>query len=248
MRPSPRRGSLARSAGGTQKNGSTCRVRIALRSGKGFRPRTHESPCYPGGTEGRERSNQHAERGRLQNATWRFLRKLYRRNPAGLSVYYVQHPTRASRYVHKNLYIIGPRDFVSVRDHRLFTAAHNHPAPQDVVLADSIAGASPGRFWPDRVGAMQHPACGLRRILLPRTPVDKGKVGTLGVAALLGVTSPLSILFRSDLRRSGLACRGRKRPRGRSSSRAADHPFLRLRARLLQDILEGVPGVFEPTL
>src|SRR5918993_135008 len=82
----------------------------------------------------------------------------------------------------------------------------------------------------------------------PRISVDKGKVGALGVAALLGVASPLLILFRSGLRRRrGLACRGRKRPCGRSSPRAANY-FLCLRSCLVQDLLESVPGVFEPAL
>ena len=71
-----------------------------------------------------------------------------------------------------------------------------------------------------------------------------------GVAALLGVGSSLSIPFRSGLRRRrGLVCRGRKRSRLRSSSGAADRSsLLRLRARPVHDILEGVPGVSEPAL
>jgi hypothetical protein len=57
----------------------------------------------------------------------------------------------------------------------LFTTMYMHAAPQDAVLASMRRTGAIGRFWQPRTRAMQDRACGLRRIPIPRTRVNKGK-------------------------------------------------------------------------
>src|SRR5215208_5856997 len=42
-------------------------------------------------------------------------------------------------------------------------------------MTSTLRCGAMGRFWPHRTGAMQDPVSELRRISLPRTPLNKGK-------------------------------------------------------------------------
>jgi hypothetical protein len=46
---------------------------------------------------------------------------------------------------------------------------------QTSVVAGPVEGGRTGVFWTYRTGVMRDPASELRRITLPRTPVNKGK-------------------------------------------------------------------------
>ena len=52
---------------------------------------------------------------------------------------------------------------------------HLYPAPQDVVLTSMPFTGSRGSLAPHRAGFMRDPASGLRRIVLPRTRVNRAQ-------------------------------------------------------------------------
>ncbi len=70
--------------------------------------------------------------------------------------------------VHK----IEIEDFAEVG---VFVSLHLHAAPQHVEPRSVALWPSEGRFWSYRTGAMQDLGYELPRILIPRTPVNKGK-------------------------------------------------------------------------
>ncbi len=73
-----------------------------------------------------------------------------------------------------------------------FRKAHIHPSCKFLSRPVRRRGVRSGGLWPDRAGAMHHPACGLRRILLPRTPVHKAwKEGLLVVPNLYEGCAPV---------------------------------------------------------
>jgi len=61
----------------------------------------------------------------------------------------------------------------------LFIVAHLYPAPRAVALTVSLGIDATGGFGRCRSGAMQDRANGLRRILLPRTWVNRGSLTVL---------------------------------------------------------------------
>jgi hypothetical protein len=56
----------------------------------------------------------------------------------------------------------------------LFTTMYMHAAPQDAVPASMPRTGAIGRFWHPRTRTMQDRACGLPRIPIPRTWVNRG--------------------------------------------------------------------------
>src|SRR5215218_3001727 len=61
-----------------------------------------------------------------------------------------------------------------------FTSLHTYSHPQHLVIALRYATGQECQFSPYRTGAMQEAGCELRRIFLPRTPVNKPLRGAPG--------------------------------------------------------------------